>query len=54
VAQRLLSIKDCDQIAVIDDGKIVAIGNHESLLKTSPIYQEIYETQMGGGDFDAE
>ncbi len=54
VAQRLLSIKDCDQIAVIDDGQIVSVGNHESLLKTSPIYQEIYETQMGGGDFDAE
>ena len=54
VAQRLLSIKDCDQILIIDDGKIVALGNHQSLMKDSPIYKEIYDTQMGGGDFDVQ
>ena len=54
VAQRLLSIKDCDIILVLDDGKIVAKGTSDELMKSSPIYQEIYETQLGGGDFDAQ
>ena len=53
VAQRILSIKDCDIILVMDDGKIIAQGNHKSLLKDSPVYKELYETQLGGGDFDA-
>ncbi len=55
IAQRVLSIKDCDQIAIIDDGKIIALGSHDELLKTSKVYQEVYESQLGGGgDFDAE
>ena len=53
VAQRILSIKDCDLILVMDDGKIIAQGNHDSLLESSPVYKELYETQLGGGDFDA-
>ncbi|MDO5330022.1 MAG: ABC transporter ATP-binding protein [Bacillota bacterium] len=53
VAQRLLSIKDCDQILILDDGKIIAHGTNDELMKTSPVYQELYETQMSGGDFDA-
>lgn len=53
VAQRILSIKDCDIILVLDDGKIVAQGNNDELMKTSDVYREIYETQIGGGDFDA-
>jgi len=53
VAQRLLSIKDCDQIIILEDGKILAKGTHEELLKNSKEYQELYETQLGGGgDFD--
>lgn len=55
IAQRLLSIKDCDQIAIIDDGKIVALGTNDELMQTSPIYQELYKTQLGGGgDFDVQ
>lgn len=54
IAQRLLSIKDCDYILVMEDGKIVALGNHEQLAKNDPVYKELVETQMGGGDFDVE
>ena len=54
VAQRILSIKDCDIILVLDNGKIVGQGNNDELMKTSDIYREIYETQVGGGDFDAK
>ena len=53
VAQRILSIRDCDTILVLDGGKIVAQGNNDELMKTSEVYREIYETQVGGGDFDA-
>jgi ATP-binding cassette subfamily B protein len=53
IAQRVLSIKDCDTIIVLDNGKIVAKGSNEELLKTSEIYRSIYESQQGGGgDFD--
>lgn len=50
IAQRISSIEDADQIIVMDDGKISAIGKHEQLLKTSTIYREVYETQnrVGG------
>ena len=53
IAQRVHSIKDCDIILVIDDGKIIAQGDNDELMKTSDVYREIYETQLGGGDFDA-
>ena len=54
VAQRILSIKDCDMILILDDGKIIGQGTHDELLKTSDVYRELVETQLGGGDFDAE
>jgi ATP-binding cassette subfamily B multidrug efflux pump len=41
VSQRASSLRDCDQIFVYDNGQIVAIGTHEELLKSCPIYQEI-------------
>ena len=50
IAQRISSIEDADQIIVMDDGKIDAIGTHESLLKTNKIYQEVYYTQNKKGD----
>ncbi len=53
VAQRILSIKDCDTILVLDDGNVVAQGNNAELMKNCDIYREIYQTQLGGGDFDA-
>lgn len=54
IAQRILSLKDCDVILLLDDGKIIAQGNNDELMKTSPVYREIYETQLGGGDFDEQ
>lgn len=45
VAQRLSTIMNADQIVVLDKGKIVATGTHRELLRSCPIYQEIYETQ---------
>ena len=50
IAQRIASIKNCDRIAVIDDGNLVAIGTHDELLETSEVYRDIYESQMKKGD----
>jgi ATP-binding cassette subfamily B protein len=51
IAQRISSIEDADQIIIVDDGKINAIGTHEQLLKSNAIYQEVYNTQNRvGGD----
>ena len=53
IAQRISSIKDCDRILVLDDGKMVGFAPHDSLLKTCRIYQEICAIQEeAGGDFD--
>ena len=48
VAQRIASLKDADLILLIDDGKIIASGTHEELMKISPVYQEIAFYQLGG------
>ena len=45
VSQRVASISECDEILVIDEGRLVGKGTHEQLLKTCPIYEEIYRTQ---------
>jgi len=45
IAQRVSSIKDADKILILDGGKVVAMGTHDSLLKSSDIYKEIYESQ---------
>jgi ABC-type multidrug transport system fused ATPase/permease subunit len=42
-----------DKIIVLDRGAIVASGTHQSLLQNSPVYREIYASQLGGADFDA-
>ncbi|MBQ6824812.1 MAG: ABC transporter ATP-binding protein [Clostridia bacterium] len=49
VAQRIASVKDCDRIAVLEDGTLSAIGTHEELLQNSPVYQEIYRSQTKEG-----
>jgi ATP-binding cassette subfamily B protein len=46
VAQRVSTIRDADQILVLEDGKIVARGTHESLLDSSETYREIVESQL--------
>ncbi len=46
ISQRTSSILDADQIIVLDDGAVVGIGNHDSLLNECEIYREIYETQF--------
>ena len=53
IAQRISSVEGADRILVLDNGRINAFDTHENLLKSNPIYQEIYESQVkGGGDFD--
>ncbi|MGL6008529.1 MAG: ABC transporter ATP-binding protein, partial [Culicoidibacterales bacterium] len=46
VAQRITTIKDADQILVLDQGRIVGQGKHQDLLKTCPVYQEIAYSQL--------
>ena len=45
VAQRVSSIQEADQIIVLDNGRISAVGNHEELLKSNEIYQDVYYSQ---------
>ena len=52
IAQRVSSIKDADQIIVLDKGEISGIGTSEELLKTNEIYREVYESQVKGGEDD--
>lgn len=48
IAQRVSSIQHADQIIILDDGHINAIGTHDELLKNNSIYQDIYYSQMEG------
>ena len=48
IAEKIFSVMHADKILVMDDGKIKEMGTHEELLLTSPLYQEIYETQRAG------
>lgn len=53
ISQRISSVESADKIIVMDDGEISAMGTHEELVNTSPIYSEIFSAQTGGsGDFD--
>ncbi len=53
VAQRISTVLKADKILVLDNGRIAAEGRHEELMDTSPLYQEIYESQLGDGGADA-
>ena len=50
VAQRISTVLKADKIVVIDRGQIVAQGTHAELMRSSPIYQEIYDSQLGAGN----
>ncbi|HIR57803.1 MAG TPA: ABC transporter ATP-binding protein [Candidatus Gallacutalibacter pullicola] len=52
IAQRITSVIHTDQIVILEDGRVHAIGTHQELLARDPIYQEIYASQMKGGDED--
>ncbi len=52
IAQRILSIRECDEIYVMDEGRIIAHGSNDELMETCSVYRELYESQLGGGDFD--
>ena len=49
VAQRISTVLHADKILVVDEGKIVAQGTHSELMRTSAVYQEIYDSQLGDG-----
>ncbi len=49
IAQRISSVMDADKILVLNEGRIEAEGTHEELLKSSPLYQDIYNSQLGEG-----
>jgi len=49
IAQRISTVLNADKIVVLDRGQIVAEGPHTDLMTSSPIYQEIYDSQLGGG-----
>ena len=49
IAQRISTVLKADKIIVLDDGQITAEGSHVDLMETSPIYREIYESQLGNG-----
>ncbi len=53
IAQRISSIEKADKIIVMDNGLINAIGTHEELLASNKIYQEVYNSQVKGGEEDA-
>lgn len=52
IAQRISSVEDADKIIVLDGGKIDGIGTHEELLKNNKIYNDVYTSQMKGGNQD--
>ena len=54
IAQRITSVMDADKIIILDDGQIHAVGTHQDLLASDPIYQEIYYSQMKGGTHHGE
>lgn len=55
IAQRIASVMDADAIIVMEEGRIDAMGSHEELLASNEIYQEVYHSQLkGGNDFDEQ
>ncbi len=49
IAQRISTVLQADKIVVLDRGRVAAVGDHASLMVGSPIYREIYHSQLGNG-----
>jgi ATP-binding cassette subfamily B protein len=49
VAQRISTVLNADKIIVLDNGRIASMGTHQELMESSPIYQEIFHSQLGNG-----
>jgi len=49
IAQRVSTVLNADKIVVLERGQIAALGTHSELMESSPIYQEIYQSQLGNG-----
>ncbi len=57
IAQRITSVRECDRIIVMDDGRVNGFGTHSELLGSNKIYREVFESQTGAGanaDFDRQ
>ena len=52
IAQRVSSVQDADQIIIMNNGSIEAVGTHDELLASNPIYPEVYYSQNKGGEQD--
>ncbi|MBQ7098693.1 MAG: ABC transporter ATP-binding protein [Oscillospiraceae bacterium] len=50
IAQRISSVQDADMIVMLDNGMVAAVGSHDELMTSSPIYQEVFYSQQKGGD----
>lgn len=50
IAQRTISVQNCDSILVLDDGECTGLGSHDQLLQNCAVYREIYESQYGKED----
>jgi len=50
IAQRVSSVKNCDKILVLDEGRMAGFGTHEALLQNCDLYREISRLQMGEGE----
>ena len=50
IAQRISSVEDADRIVVMEGGRVEAVGTHRELLQSSTIYQEVYASQVKGGN----
>ena len=53
IAQRISTVKNADKIVILDEGRIADVGKHDELMERSPIYREIYSSQMKGGSENA-
>ncbi len=50
IAQRVASVQDADMIVILDNGQVAAVGTHDQLMQSSPIYQEVCYSQQKGGE----